>query len=87
MFAYQYEATRAFSRHILRYLREHPESQDTIEGIMVWWVSERAIKRWLPEVRSSLEALVSQGYVTKHTWGGGQTFYRLNRSRGRGRGS
>ena len=54
---------------------------------MVWWVSERAIKRWLPEVRSSLEALVSQGYVTKHTWGGGQTFYRLNRSRGRGRGS
>jgi hypothetical protein len=66
------------ARQILRYLREHPESQDTIEGIMVWWVSERAIKQWLPEVRSSLAALVAQGFVTKHIEAGGRIFYRLN---------
>jgi hypothetical protein len=65
------------ARHILRYLREHPEAQDTVEGIMVWWVSERAIKRWLPEARKSLAALVAQGYVEERTGCDGRTFYRL----------
>jgi hypothetical protein len=71
------------ARHILRYLREHPEAQDTVEGIMVWWVSERAIKQWLPEARRSLAALVTQGYLVKHTGADGQTLYRLNRPRPR----
>jgi hypothetical protein len=76
------------ARHILRYLREHPEAQDTLEGIMVWWVSEQAIKRWLPEARRSLAALVAQGYVEEQAGTRGQTFYRLNRTRGRrGRGA
>ena len=65
---------------ILRYLREHPEAQDTVEGIMVWWVSERAIKNWLPQVRKSLAALVARGYLEKRTTDG-RIFYRLNQSR------
>ena len=69
------------ARHILRYLREHPEAQDTVEGIMMWWVSERAIKHWLPHVRKSLTALVSRGYLEKHTAADGRVFYRLNQSR------
>jgi Fe2+ or Zn2+ uptake regulation protein len=64
------------ARHILRYLREHPEAQDTIEGITVWWVSERAIKQWLPQVRKALAALVTHGYLEKHT-AAGNVFYRL----------
>jgi hypothetical protein len=44
---------------------------------MVWWVSEQAIKRWLPEARRSLAALVEQGYVEEQTGTGGRTFYRL----------
>ncbi len=66
---------------ILRYLREHPEAQDTVEGIMVWWVSECAIKHWLPRVRKSLTALVARGYLEKHTAADGHVFYRLNQSR------
>jgi hypothetical protein len=75
------------ARQILRYLRDHPEAQDTLEGIIVWWVSERAIKHWLPEVRSSLATLVAQGYVAKQTGPGRRTFYRLNRRAGRETGS
>ena len=67
---------------ILRYLQDHPEAQDTMEGIMVWWVSERAIKNWLPQVRRSLAALVASGYLEKRTTDG-RIFYRLNRSRAR----
>jgi len=69
------------ARHILRYLREHPEAQDTVEGIMVWWVSERAIKHWLPQVRRSLAALVARGYLEKRKTVDGHVFYRVNTSR------
>jgi hypothetical protein len=69
------------ARHILRYLREHPGAQDTLEGIVVWWVSEHAIKHWLPQVRRSLAALVSRGYLEKHTAADGRAFYRQNQSR------
>jgi Fe2+ or Zn2+ uptake regulation protein len=69
------------ARQILRYLREHPEAQDTVEGIMVWWVSERAIKQWLPQVRGSLETLVRHGYLEKRNMGDGSVLYRLNPSR------
>jgi Fe2+ or Zn2+ uptake regulation protein len=58
-------------------LREHPEAQDTIEGITVWWVSERAIKQWLPQIRNALATLVARGYLEKHTVAGGRVFYRL----------
>jgi hypothetical protein len=69
------------ARHILRYLREHPEAQDTVEGITIWWVSERAIKHWLPQVRSSLAALVARGYLAKRKVGDGRVFYRVNPAR------
>jgi hypothetical protein len=69
------------ARHILRYLREHPEAQDTVEGITVWWVSERAIKHWLPEVRSSLATLVAKGYLAKRKMGDGRVSYHINQAR------
>ena len=51
---------------------------------MVWWVSERAIKIWLPYVRRSLRTLVARGYLEKRT-ADGRIFYRLNQSRPRRR--
>lgn len=56
-----------FAREVLRYTREHLEAQDAINGIMVWWVSQRAIKPWLPHVRRSIAALVARGYLEKRT--------------------
>ena len=71
----------SFAREILRYLQEHPEAQDTVEGMMVWWVSERGIKQWLAQVRRSLAALVARGYLEKRTTADGRVFYRANPSR------
>jgi hypothetical protein len=67
----------SFAIEILHYLRDHPEAQDTLEGIMVWWVSECAIKHWLPQVRASLAVLVARG---KRAAGDGHVSYRLERS-------
>jgi hypothetical protein len=46
---------------------------------MVWWVSERAIKLWLPEARKSLAALVSRGYLAKNAGADGQILYRATK--------
>jgi hypothetical protein len=47
---------------------------------MTWWISERAIKQWLPKVRTSVQALVARGYVEEHKTADGHVFYRLNRA-------
>jgi hypothetical protein len=62
-------------------LKDHPNARDTFEGITAWWVSERAIKEWLPKVRKSLAYLVACGYLEKRRGGDGRLFYRLNRSK------
>ena len=66
---------------ILCYLQEHPEAKDTLEGIMVWWLPERAMKYGLPQVRASLALLVGCGYLKKRTLADGHVLYRLNESR------
>jgi hypothetical protein len=71
----------SFRREILCSLREHPEAQDTVEGIIVCWVSERAIKHWLPQVRGSRAALVNHGYLEKRKSVDGRVFHRANPSR------
>ena len=48
---------------------------------MVWWISERATRQWLPQVRRSLRALVTRGHLEERTGADGRVFYRLNQSR------
>ena len=71
----------SLSIEMLRYLREHPATQDTLEGIMVWWVSEREMKRWLAQVRASLTALVARGHLEERTAADLRVFYWPNQSR------
>ena len=71
----------SFAREILRYLREHPEAQDTVEGIMVWWVSEQrdqTLAAPCPEVASRVSGprLSRKAHSSR-----GRIFYRLNSSR------
>jgi hypothetical protein len=51
------------ARDILAYLVEHSRAQDTLEGIVQWWVLEQSIKRGTAEVQTALAELVAQGLV------------------------
>lgn len=64
---------------ILAYLVEHPEAQDTLEGIVQWWLLDREIKRWTAEVRAALAELVAAGLVIERQGPDGLTHYRINR--------
>jgi hypothetical protein len=63
---------------ILSYLAEHPEAQDTLEGIVQWWLLEQEIKHWTEEVKAALADLVVEGLVIEDKGVDGRAHYHLN---------
>ena len=49
------------SNEVLAYLVEHPDAQDTLEGILEWWLLERQIKFQTARVKEVLSELVAKG--------------------------
>ena len=66
---------------ILAYLADHPKAQDTLEGIVDWWLLERAIKFQEAQVKKALAELVDKGWVIEQTGKDSKIHYRLNQSR------
>lgn len=63
---------------ILAYLAEHPEAQDTLEGIVEWWLLEQQIKHQTAKVKKVLTELVAEGLILERK-GDLRTYYRINR--------
>lgn len=68
-----------FAYKILAYLAEHPDADDTLEGIMEWWLLEQRIKYWTAEVQAALAGLVAEGLLLERRDRAGRTHYRVNR--------
>ena len=66
---------------ILTYLVEHPEAQDTLEGIIEWWLLERQIKFQTARVKEALSELVAKGLVIEQKEYDSKIHYRVNQSR------
>ena len=66
------------AREILAYLVDHPEAQDTLEGIVQWWLLERKIKYQAERVKDTLDELVATGSILKDQGGDARIRYRLN---------
>lgn len=52
-------------KSILRYLAEHPHAADTLEGVVVWWLSRQRFNDTRAAIEQVLEELVVEGLVTK----------------------
>ena len=66
---------------ILAYLAdaEHSEAQDTLEGIVEWWLLERQIKFQTARVKKALSELVVKGLILEHKGMDSQTHFRINK--------
>lgn len=51
------------AREILAYLSDHPQANDTLEGIIEWWLLERKIRNQSAAVKEALEGLIEKGLV------------------------
>lgn len=64
---------------ILAYLAEHPDAQDTLEGIVEWWILERRIKTEAAKVKKALAQLVDEGLIVESKGRDSRPHYRINR--------
>ncbi|MFX0194760.1 MAG: hypothetical protein ACFFCW_01460 [Candidatus Hodarchaeota archaeon] len=64
---------------ILTYLAEHPDCNDTLEGIVEWWLLERKIEYAVAKVKEALSELVTKGLVLENKGRDSRTHYRINR--------
>jgi Fe2+ or Zn2+ uptake regulation protein len=66
------------AHQILNYLFENPDAQDTLEGIVQWWLLDRKIERQTVEVQEALAKLVADGFVIEHKTNDSRTHYSIN---------
>jgi hypothetical protein len=63
---------------ILSYLSRHPDAQDTIEGILHWWVLDACIREWTPKIAETVAHLVEAGFLEQKAVGDGRILYRIS---------
>jgi len=63
---------------ILQYLVDNPKAQDTLEGIVTWWLLARTIKRQTQSVKKALAILVEDGLIIAKRGSDSRTYYKIN---------
>jgi hypothetical protein len=63
---------------ILAYLARQPGAQDTIEGILHWWVLDAYIQKWAPKIAKTVAQLVEKGFLEEKRSSDGKMFYRIS---------
>jgi uncharacterized protein YbaP (TraB family) len=66
---------------IRRYLDEHPNAADTLEGIARWWLAGDEGYVWLDTVERAMERLSADGIAVRRTLADGTVIYERNRAR------
>lgn len=67
------------TQDVLTYLVEHSAAQDTLEGIVEWWLLEQKIRRQTAEVKEVLDDLAARKLIVQYKTRDARTHYRLNR--------
>ncbi len=67
------------TRDVLSYLAENTAAQDTLEGIVEWWLLEQKIKRQTAEVKEVLDDLAARKLIVEYKTSDSRTHYRVNR--------
>lgn len=63
---------------VLAYLAEHQQAQDTLEGIVEWWLIEQKIKQQTVMVKQVLNELVKKKYLLETKGMDARVRYRIN---------
>ena len=66
---------------VLAYLFAHPDAQDTIEGVVTWWIMRQRITQQTMKVKAALAELTAAGLVLEQRGMDGRVFYRVDKSK------
>lgn len=70
----------ALKQEVLDYLKDHPEAQDTLDGVVQWWLIRSRVMTGLEWVCTALTELEKEGSIRKVTGPDGQQWYQAARS-------
>ena len=62
---------------ILDYLRRNPEAQDTLDGIVQWWLPEQHFTPRVATIREALQELLAAELISEHRGKDAQVSYRI----------
>ena len=62
-------------RQILDYLAENPGAQDTLRGVVEWWLLKQKIEQTMADVEAALRNLVAKGKLRSWTGPDGSVHY------------
>ena len=65
-------------RYILRYLVDHPEAGDTLDGIVEWWLLNQKIRFETRTVSRAVAELVAQDLIVEQKGPDGRIIYKAN---------
>jgi hypothetical protein len=68
---------RTVARKILSYLIDHPDAEDSLEGVL-WWLLEQEIKTQESKARQAIDILIGSGLIVEHRSPGSKVRYRAN---------
>jgi hypothetical protein len=63
---------------ILEYLARQPGAQDTIDGILHWWVLDSCIRNWASKIAKTVAQLVERGFLEEKSSSDGKIFYHIS---------
>jgi len=69
------------AHHILAYLHANPDAQDTLEGIIEWWLLDQNIKRQSERVKQALAQLTARGLIVARMGTDSRVHYGIDRSK------
>ena len=67
--------------HILAYLHANPEAQDTLEGIVEWWLLEQKIRQQTESVKKALADLTERELIVARLGTDSRVHYGIDRSK------
>jgi hypothetical protein len=66
---------------ILSYLHANPDAQDTLEGIVEWWLLDQKILQQTERVKTALAQLAARGLIVARMGTDSRVHYGINRSK------
>jgi len=78
---YKRDETQETSHKILAYLMDNPDAQDTLEGIVDWWLLQQDIKRNVALIRKTVDELIHKGFLLERHGNNRTKYYQVNRER------
>jgi hypothetical protein len=66
---------RVIAEEIARYLEDHPDAADTLDGIQEWWLFRQRLDESLDGVSKAVEYLLKEGRIARRQASDGTTVF------------